>query len=89
MELEPTGAGERVVPPGAVVEVGGHGVAVFAVVGQRDAEVLLALDEVGDAGGEELVEFLLLILRHGLAGQAGGVLRLLDLVGLDEFGGAG
>ncbi len=89
MEFEPAGAGERVVPPGAVVEVRGHGVTVFAVVGQRDAQVLLPADEVGDAGSEEFIEFLLLFLRHGLAGQTGGVLRLLDLVGLDEFGGAG
>src|SRR5699024_133501 len=85
-QLEPAGAGEGVVPPGAVVEVSGHRVAVFAVVGQRDAEVLLSLDEIGDAGGQQLVALLLLLLRHGLAGQAGGVLRLLDLVGLDECG---
>ena len=33
VELETTGAGERVVPPGTIVEIGSHGVTIFAVIG--------------------------------------------------------
>ena len=89
VELESTGAGEGVVPPSAVVEVRGHRVSVLAVIGQRDAEALLALDEIGDAGGQQLVVFLLISIGDVFAGEPGCVLRLLDLVRFDEFGGPG
>src|SRR5699024_4435446 len=71
VELESTGAGEGVVPPSAVVEVRGHRVSVLAVIGQRDAEALLALDEIGDAGGQQLVVFLLISIGDVFAGEPG------------------
>ena len=55
---QPAQAGERVVPPGAVVDGAGHGVPVLAVVDDVDADLGLPGDDVAHAllhGGHELV----------------------------------
>ena len=51
---------EDVAPPRPVVDLGAHGVAVLAVVGQRDAELGLPLDDV-DRGVVELLRVVRLV----------------------------
>ena len=80
--LQAAEPGEGVVPPGAVVDGAGHRVPVFAVVGDVDAQILLALDDVHHGGfqqvqelGRDAVGFLGLVRgdQLGRAGQGAGV----------------
>src|SRR5690606_31529177 len=56
LELEAAEALERIRPPCAVVDLAGHSLAVFTIVRDGDANVLLLANDGRDRLGEDLVE---------------------------------
>ncbi len=56
MRIEAAQAAERVAPPGAVVHLVAHRLAVLAVAGDGDADLDLASDDIAHRVGELALE---------------------------------
>src|SRR5690606_8670621 len=86
-DLQPVRPVERVVPPCAVVELRGHRVPVLAVVGLGDAQVLLPLQQVDDAVGQQCGVLLGAGAPRGLGGvrlsEGGGARKRSGVGGAD------